>query len=576
MNDSVHFDFSTLWPQFQTLLQGQVSSAEGISALVIGLLWVLFAGFLLVNVVWASWRARRAVGFFRELLRDMTPDTVLARRQELANRVANVAAQQAHWRELWEAFDATLVVSPDTGQLRSTYDAASLFNPQSLARGITESRLLAAVPGFLTALGVIGTFAGLFLGLADIDLKELNTALLGINRLVDGAAIAFKTSVWGVTLSVTFNVIEKSVEQRVRRWIAALQERIDALFPHLSPEQTLMYIHEEMRQATGGLDGLAERIGARVEDAVTRATQHFEAGIVQGMHQVLAPAIESLVQAAQGLADRQAREGTEALERLVRQFSEGMTGQGDAQRTMMQQAAEAVTQAIDQWRVSMADFLTRLEAQHALLETRDTARAAVLDQHLQASQIVVNQSEDVRQSLAALAHSLETSATELRAGGDHLQHATGGLHVLAEALQGGANRLDRTLQQAVGQTRSLLEENAATGRQIREVLGKLGYLQDALSTAAESVVAATTTSSEQTAQLVHHQQHLFKALEAYVKRLQQQMGGLMSEYAEQVQKQTHERLNQWNVQTQQFAETMESVVQSIASVVEEIEVKLGK
>ena len=52
--------------------------------------------------------------------------------------------------------------------LFNTLDASHFFNHYSLARGLTDNRLLTAVPSFLTAIGVIGTFAGLQIGLGEI------------------------------------------------------------------------------------------------------------------------------------------------------------------------------------------------------------------------------------------------------------------------------------------------------------------------------------------------------------------------------------------------------------------------
>ena len=73
---------------------------------------------------------------------------------------------------LWMEFDETLVEVQrgENLQIRNTLDAGHFFNSHTLASGVTENRLVAAVPGFLTALGVIGTFIGLQLGLGQLEL----------------------------------------------------------------------------------------------------------------------------------------------------------------------------------------------------------------------------------------------------------------------------------------------------------------------------------------------------------------------------------------------------------------------
>src|SRR5690554_298693 len=73
---------------------------------------------------------------------------------------------------LWREFDETLVLSHDNQQLFNTLDADHFFNARTLAMGLTGSRLLAAAPSFLVAIGVLGTFVGLTVGLDSINLDS--------------------------------------------------------------------------------------------------------------------------------------------------------------------------------------------------------------------------------------------------------------------------------------------------------------------------------------------------------------------------------------------------------------------
>lgn len=281
MEDKVIFDFADLLPQigpFFALLSGDVTS-EGMSSLFIAVLLLIFVCFL-VWVFLAGFLSRRSILFFRGLLQGLTPDSLIDKRHDLKQR-----AQRGDKRlgELWAEFDETLVVSEGEKRIQNTYDAAHFFNVHTLGRGITENRLLAAVPGFLTAIGVVGTFTGLFLGLSGLNPEEVSS----IVRLIQGASIAFKTSVWGVSLSFIFNLIEKCVEQHVRYNITTLQDNIDTLFPRLSPEQTLVHVYEETRQTAITLDGLSERIGNKMQETVSQVAQSVQTAVVEGIQQVL-------------------------------------------------------------------------------------------------------------------------------------------------------------------------------------------------------------------------------------------------------------------------------------------------
>ena len=569
MDGKITFDFKALLPQIEplfALFSGDMTS-EGISSLFIAILLLLFVCFL-IWVLCAGFLSRRSIVFFRELLRGLTPDSLIDKRQDLKQR-----AKQGNRRlsELWAEFDETLVVSEGEKRIQNTFDAAHFFNAHTLGRGITENRLLAAVPGFLTAIGVVGTFTGLFLGLSNVNPEDVAS----ITRLIQGASIAFKTSVWGVSLSFIFNLIEKGVEQYVRYNITTLQDNIDALFPRLSPEQTLVHVHEETRQAAITLDGLSERIGNKMQETVSQVAQNVQAAVVEGIQQVLRPALESLAQASNDLAERQARGGAEALENLVHQFSDGLKGQGEQQREMMEATTAEVKTAIGQWGGSMAHFMDALETMNQRMDARENARAESFSEHLQASQTVLQQSQKLYEQVATVTEGLQTSASAMRTGSELLNSASDGLRSLSERLRSGVSQLDQTLDRMLEQTRRLSEENETTGRNINQVISVIASLKDVFSGAADRIVEASTVSRQQTDQLIQHQQQLFEALQDHIDQLQQQVAQLLTDYADRVQTQTQDRLNEWTKQTQQYTSAMEAAVESIASTVEEMDGKIG-
>lgn len=142
--------------------------------------------------------------------------------------------------------------------------------------------MIAVVPGFLTALGVIGTFVGLQLGLSDLNIAgnvDVNEMKNGVAGVINGAKIAFMTSVWGVLLSVAFNFIEKILEQIIRKKIKSLQNRIDRMFPRLSAEYQLQSIANNSQQSRESLQGLAEKIGEKMQESLIQATQGIQQGL---------------------------------------------------------------------------------------------------------------------------------------------------------------------------------------------------------------------------------------------------------------------------------------------------------
>ena len=253
-------DFSNLIPEFRLLLEGDmpIDSAQGFSTSIVIILLVLM-GVCLLFAIWQWAKAHLQVRFYRKTLRAYDSAELLARRQDINEKMAS----RKNYGSLWQEFDESLVCAGD--HLYNTLDASHFFNHYSLARGLTDNRLLAAVPSFLTALGVIGTFAGLQIGLGEIRDAGFGSAdsgvdeiKAGIGGMIAGAAIAFMTSVWRIGSSVVFNFIEKILERSIRSSISTLQNQIDSLYQRLTAEKSLADIERHNRESRKIMQTLAE------------------------------------------------------------------------------------------------------------------------------------------------------------------------------------------------------------------------------------------------------------------------------------------------------------------------------
>jgi len=260
--------------------------------------------------------------------------------------------------KLWREFDESLVYSADKQWLFNTLDAEHFFNSRTLAPGLTSSRLLSATPSFLTAIGVLGTFIGLTLGLADLQVnaEEVDALKSGVSSMINGAAVAFMTSVWGVLLSLLLNMGEKAVERGALSKIRKLQQHIDFLYPRLPAEQSLVQIASATDESKEALQELHERIGSRLQETVSGMSESMQQAFTDALNNVMAPAIQTLVNNA-------SQQSTSVLETLVSDFLEGITSAGNEQGALMQGAAENVRTALGNMAQQMETLFTRLNEQ---------------------------------------------------------------------------------------------------------------------------------------------------------------------------------------------------------------------
>lgn len=369
------FSLRNLLPDFKEIFVGNLQSAEGLTVLfVLGLIavFIISLGYAFRKYI----SAKNHIDFYKALLGGITQDQLAARQRELTQKA--LTHHQEEYGKLWREFDETLVFSQEGSRIFNTLDAAHFFNTGSLSKGLTENRLLAAVPGFLTAIGVIGTFVGLTLGLATLKIEQnagVDVLRQGIGNMISGASVAFMTSVWGVTLSVLFNFSEKIMERYIRKEIMLLQNRIDYLYPRINPEQSLVKIVDYNRVSTETLQGLAEKIGDRLQEAVIQSTDTIRAGLEESLNKIMAPAIQSLV-------DNAHQGSKQALESLLSRFLEGVGEAGNAQRQMMEDTSREVQATILDLGKQMSGFLVSLEEQNMNAREESRSRQDLLTRQL--------------------------------------------------------------------------------------------------------------------------------------------------------------------------------------------------
>ena len=391
MANEKHIELSWLIPDFSKFTLHPQTGTE-LSTLFVALLiavTVVFTGFFLYKCIKTGFR----LSWLSNKLEPLKREDVASKREELY--------QQAKQKDkgigfLWLEFDETLVEiqKGEHVELRNTLDAGHFFNSYTLARSVTENRLIAAVPGFLTALGVIGTFMGLQLGLADLKLGagvDVDQMQEGVAGVVNGAKIAFLTSVWGVALSVFFNFFEKLGEQLIRRKIREIEDRVDMLFPRIIPKEQLQKISENSSESREVLQGLAEKIGEKMQDAVVTATQGIQSSLEKSLSEIMAPAINKLV-------DKTSEGNQKALEGLLESFMDGFGQAGNQQRQALDDVSSKVSQSVDAMQATMNSFVEQL--QKTQTDSGEREKALIADISNQVNSLS-SQSEAIHQKLTS-------------------------------------------------------------------------------------------------------------------------------------------------------------------------------
>lgn len=261
---------------------------------------------------------------------------------------------------------------------RRTVDAAEVFRESALGPAFSSSRLVLAIPSILTGLGVLGTFVGLQLGIGSLDLKNPGNLDKSIVPLIEGCAVAFSSSVWGVLASLLFSGWEKAWEGFALGRVHKIQIRVDALFPRYVPEDAMAEIQRTSRGADDSLKSLAVAIGAEMQKAIGR----LGAEIKDAVSNATTVGQEQLGEkSAKLLTDALTAELVKLKEQIgsmADQFSEKFNGASDGLMKSVQgfqPTVEALSGAVGDAQRTVADAVAKLNAHEAVMQ--EMAGAAV-------------------------------------------------------------------------------------------------------------------------------------------------------------------------------------------------------
>lgn len=219
-------------------------------------------------------------------------------------------------------------------RLTNTCDLDEYIN-EDLIDQIGMTHFNGGVAGTLTGLGILGTFIGLSLGLNSFNGNDIYTISDNVGPLLEGMKVAFHTSVYGIFFSLIFNVVYRAI-------MADAYEKLSHF---------LMVFRECVMPQ-------AQTAENRADDSA--AMLIYQANMANSMKEVVE------------LMKGSAAEQTMGVERMVRQFTEEITG---SMGSDFEKLGWSLQKAVESQQVSTANSRSMEETVRELL----TANRALLD-----------------------------------------------------------------------------------------------------------------------------------------------------------------------------------------------------
>lgn len=550
MNDGELGSFWTLiWPRWEMLSSGTVEMVTPFLVLIIWAVAVLVCGFAARQ----AHIAMKAVQESRSLVEDLTPENLWFRRGEVA---AAAAASSPPVHDAWREFDETLVTEHQ--RVYNTVSAEEFFNERRFAPRLVENRFLHAAPTALTTLGLLGTFLGLTVGLRGLELGSTTDELRdGIQVLVEGAALGFTASLWGVFMSLITNVFERFMERRVTKACRDLQARIDGLFPMRSPEQSLSDIAHHTSASSEALQVLHEKIGSALQESVRQVGEGTSQAVSDAIHGSLAPIMAEL-------AEKAANQSADVFHSISNQLEQSFADMGRSLAAELKESATSMRSTLDY----MSEQLARQADQH--LAQMNALQEAAITQLRSVGESTERQMRLLDESLPRIVDGLDRAAGLIGSATTGMEEVTSGLTEVTTGLQETSTELSRMLREALDAMDQLTERTASAAGALADQQGAVTELLERASATAELLREASTALNHGFEGMRSAQAAFLTDLEQRLTKHSQDMTAWLTAYADEVSKQTTHRMSEWNVQTERFTSTMLNATQALSDAVDEI------
>lgn len=286
------------------------------------------------------------------------------------NAVKTKAMQSPALSHLWAEYAKTL--HPQLGEedelgqrkvrrWRSTSLADAFFTEQAIVDNRLKTDFFKHLPGVLTGLGIIGTFAGLIKGLVNFNVSvDPGAAQEQLQGLVRSVGHAFYVSASAIFLAMLITWIEKTLATARYGQVEELRELIDGLFKGGAGEEYLQGLAQSSQDAATHIKHLRDTLVVDLKEVLTTLTerqivaqaQHtgqMSVDVGNAISDAVAQPMEAITDAVQKVSGSQGDAINKLLTDVLASFSAQMQemfgGQMRGMTDLLKQASESMKES---------------------------------------------------------------------------------------------------------------------------------------------------------------------------------------------------------------------------------------
>lgn len=257
-------------------------------------------------------------------------------------------------KDIWVEFDETLEKDKRNNKVFNTLQSEDFFNEQSIIiANIKRLEIVKAGPGILTALGLLGTFLAILLGLQEVEILQ-GGQVVGIEGLINGLAAKFTSSIIALFCSIILTYLEKRYHSKLIRTCADIQRSMNRIFPRRSTEKLLIQLLKHSEEQEAALKSFS-----------TDMSGHLKAGIQDG----ISPLIERLVDSIEEIKKEKQQSSEFAISSMVNDFKNSLTGSANSEINNMANVIQNATAIMANFTDNNQELESRVDFLVSSLET---------------------------------------------------------------------------------------------------------------------------------------------------------------------------------------------------------------
>lgn len=591
-------------------------SSDGLETLTNAWIWFLIVIFALCLLLWliSFFSGLKTLRNHQKILKDVTRDTLEENRSE-------IFSPKFPWHLNWESTLLTVGEGRETKLFQTLPPEQVYPSNKLLGWHAPITSFSRSIPAILIAAGILGTFVGLTLGLDSISssgeaASDTDTELENkIQNLISGCTTAFKTSVWGVGLSLLATALLKAGEIFCKeRSLERFYNKINSLLPHWTPETALNNLANSSAQSELTLKTLSQEIGAQMQTAVkelgaelsktfaeqngehsAKAGEQLKEGLATELHKItetidgLKQTVNAAVEALQGQkevvdgfdkAAEKVGEGAQKLESFKNTLSSATSQNLEAAQA--QKSAAEKNEEVAEKLEKVSQGLPKIE------DSIGKSESSTTDLKMQITKLTDSLAGSEASGASGVLSAIQGLATQM----ESLKYLVPGIQSAADTLTESAATLNkfktglidstRTQERAAKATQEAVEKSGLVIESLQPLPAQIQLASTSIESASSNLISAGSATKEGADSMVTALREIAQAqgswnlgIEIGLKGLNEQLNNIITQYGDSIDRQTKELLQVWSQEVQTTIGRFATVSEELGEQIDDLNSRLN-